>query len=43
MAWCDGSLTAIDAAWRFVDGLFVEDHDWWLIFPTLNSQTLSLI
>ena len=27
----------IDVAWRFVDGLFVEDRDWWLIYPTTNS------
>ena len=37
VAWFDGSLTAICVAWRFVDGLFAEDHDWWLIFPTPNS------
>ena len=33
----DGSLMAIGMVWRFVDGLFVEDHGWWLIFPTPNS------
>ena len=39
----DGFLTAIVMAWRFVDGLFVEDRDRWLIFPTPNSQPLSSI
>ena len=43
VAWFDGSLTTICVAWRFVDGLFAKDHDWWLIFPTPNSQPLSSI
>ena len=39
----DGFLMAIGVAWGFVNGLFVEDCDRWLIFLTPNSQPLSSI